>query len=109
MKKLFTLILLMLITVGYSQSESNSKSIDGVYTFSLIDDYQYFTMKTTVTGSRWRSVSKACQYCDNTYSRGLVKGTVIYDESGYIDIGYVEGNNLVTSFAGREIYLEKEE
>jgi hypothetical protein len=38
---------------------------------------------------------------------GIVKGTDVYDSSGYVKIGYISGNTLVTSAGGNRITLRK--
>ena len=105
------LLLLLVPMVSFGQNNNNSKSnssnssisINGVYVYIERD----FSFKITVTGSRWSGVSKICQYCDTEYDSGIVKGTDIYDSSGYVKIGYISGKTLVTSYGGNRITLRK--
>jgi hypothetical protein len=85
------------------ESRESFKGQWGVYTYSESS----FTFKITVIGSRWSGVSKICQYCDTEYDSGIVKGTDVYDSSGYVKIGYISGNTLVTSAGGNRITLRK--
>jgi hypothetical protein len=41
------------------------------------------------------------------FQTGLVRGNEIFDESGYVKIGYIEGKNLTTTVGGQYITLRK--
>jgi len=107
LKYILVIFILFLTSCDNNNSKSNSSnssiSINGVYVYIESS----FTFKITVTGSRWSGVSKICQYCDTEYDSGIVKGTDIYDSSGYVKIGYISGNTLVTSAGGNRITLRK--
>lgn len=42
------------------------------------------------------------------FQSGVVKGNDLYDESGYVKIGYVQGRTLTTTVGGQYLTLEKD-
>ena len=82
---------------SYGGSSYSSQSITGVYSYSGSD------VKSTVTvsSSSWSGtlviVTGFGESYDNSnasYSRGIVKGNDLYDESGYIKLGSANGSSL---------------
>ncbi len=111
---------LLLINSVNKNSKSNSnfpettniedESINGTYSYS--DNSAEIDL--TVNGNMWscRSVIKhgfGNEYDnENTdYQSGVIKGSDLYDSSGMVKIGYVNGKSLTTSFSGQEITLRK--
>lgn len=86
-----------------ASSSSYSSSPDGIYTYSRGD----VELSITVYGDTWTGISKMCQFCDTEYDNGYVRGTDIYDESGIVQLGYISGNSLTTSYGGNRITLYK--
>jgi hypothetical protein len=41
------------------------------------------------------------------FQTGVVRGNEIFDESGLVKIGYIEGNNLTTTVGGQYITLKR--
>jgi len=41
------------------------------------------------------------------YDSGVVKDNDLYDSSGYVRVGYISGNKLVSSVGGRRVTLYK--
>ena len=90
-----------------TKSSSKPASNNGKYVYDSSDG----TLTVTISGSSWRgkTVIKTgfgSDY-DNQqaqYSRGIVNGNDLYDESGYIKVGYVSGNSV--SMDGYSLYKE---
>jgi|ETNmetMinimDraft_32_1059908.scaffolds.fasta_scaffold19931_3 hypothetical protein len=73
------------------------KSINGVYSYS--DNSAKSTV--TVSGSRWSGkltiisgFGDAYDRSNASYSNGIVKDGVLYDDSGYFELGSVDGTSL---------------
>ena len=41
------------------------------------------------------------------YENGVVNGSELYDESGYVKIGFVSGNRLNTTIGGQSVTLTR--
>ena len=41
------------------------------------------------------------------YDNGIVKGNDLYESSGMVKVGYVNGNSLTTSIGGQSVTLSK--
>ena len=89
-----------------SSSSSSSTSINGTYTNKgssiTISGNQWFGKLAIETG-----FGAAYDEQNAQYSSGKVKAKDLYDESGYVKIGYVTGNSLKTSIGGQRITLRK--
>lgn len=90
-----------------SKSEiSNS----GVYTYK--DNST--ELQITVSGNRWMGktviVSGFGAEYDNQnaqYDNGIINGNDLYESSGNIKIGYIDGNSLVATVFDRQVTLRK--
>ena len=90
---------------NYSQetqeSSAHEESIDGVYSYTEPN----FEAIITISGSSWSG--RTSLYSSTEYDRGLVNGTDLYDESGFVRIGYVSNGRIVTSLGGQSVSLDK--
>ena len=91
-------------------TEGNSKNIDGVYTFT--DNSAKLII--TINGNTWigktimvTGVGSDYDGQNAQFERGLVQENELYDESGNMKIGYIEGTALITSIGGQEVILKK--
>jgi len=92
------------------QEMSEVPSNEGTYTY----EDSSASLEITVSGSMWsgKTVLKSgfgdAYDTENTeYQSGIVKGSDLYDDSGYVKIGYVDGNTLTTSMGGNRVTLSK--
>ena len=79
-------------TKSEQKSESKSENIDGVYLGSRSISGLELVAKLTVSGNSWSATSHL-GYDSPEFQNGVVKGKDLYDESGMIKIGYVNGMN----------------
>lgn len=94
-----------------STDESKSEiSNGGVYSYK--DNST--ELQITVSGNRWMGktviVSGFGAEYDNQnaqYDNGFVNGNDLYESSGNIKIGYIDGNSLVASVFDRQVTLRK--
>lgn len=88
-----------------TKSSSRPASNNGKYVYDSSDG----TLTVTISGSSWRGKTviktgfgSAYDNQQAQYSRGIVNGNDLYDESGYIKVGYVSGNRV--SMDGYSLY-----
>ena len=88
------------------QSSYQDKSINGVYLYS--DNSAKSTI--TVSGSIWRGkliiISGFGESYDNSnaiYSNGIVKNSILYDDSGYFELGYINGTSLTMPIGSNRV------
>jgi hypothetical protein len=93
-----------------AQEQQEAPSNEGTYTY----EDSSAVLEITVSGATWsgKTVIKsgfgAAYDAENAeYESGLVKGSDLYDDSGYAKIGYVDGNSLTTSMGGQRVTLRK--
>jgi hypothetical protein len=84
------------------------QSIDGIYTF---EDASAF-LRITVSGDTWigKTIIRSGmgeEYDEVSYESGRMKGKTLYESSGYVEIGYISGNNLTTSIGNSRVTLRK--
>ena len=92
-------------------SESNTEiSNSGIYTYK--DNSA--ELQITVSGNRWMGktviISGFGAEYDNQnaqYDNGIVNGNDLYESSGNIKIGYIDGNSLVANIFERQVTLRK--
>ena len=77
------------------------ESIDGVYSYTEPNFEAYIT----ISGSSW--TGRTTLYGETEYERGIMNGSDLYDESGYVRIGYAQSGSLVTSLGGQRVTLKK--
>jgi hypothetical protein len=97
-----------------SQSSSNElnqeTTTNGIYSYK--DNST--ELQITVSGNRWMGktviVSGFGAEYDNQnaqYDNGIVNGNDLYESSGNIKIGYIDGNSLVATIFDRQVTLRK--
>ena len=93
---LITLLFLCSCSNGSSNNQSSEankqKSINGIYSYS--DSSAESTI--TVSGNSWFGtlVLKSEFSSKSSYSSGIVRDGMLYDDSGYIELGSVNGTSL---------------
>jgi hypothetical protein len=95
-------------TIDKEASKNNSPS--GIYTFP--DNSA--ELEITVSGETWSGKTKIISGLGNDYDNqnikydnGAVKGNELYESSGMVKIGEIDGNSLTTSIAGKQVTLNK--
>ena len=90
-----------------TKSSSKPASNNGKYVY----DSSGGTLTVTISGSSWQGKTviktgfgSAYDNQQAQYSRGIVNGNDLYDESGYFKVGYVSGNSV--SMDGYSFYKE---
>ena len=94
-----------------TKTESKAETTpDGIYSYK--DNSA--ELQITVSGNRWMGktviVSGFGTEYDNQnaqYDNGIVNGTDLYESSGNIKIGYIDGNSLVANVFERQVTLRK--
>lgn len=96
---------------GDPLSESQNQSPDGIYIYSD----NSVNIRIAINGNRWRGkttiISGFGADNDNQnaqYDNGVVNGTTLFDESGYVEIGHVNGRTLTTSISNQSVTLRKQ-
>jgi|TARA_B110000977_G_scaffold200251_1_gene290079 hypothetical protein len=80
---------------SYSTPKSTpSSSINGTYSSSVSGGGSGGKFTVSIYGESWNSVLKINSYDNGSYERGLVRGKDLYDESGFVKLGYVSGNRV---------------
>jgi len=89
-------------------NSSSSNSLNGTYTNSSGE------CRIIVSGARWSGkivietgFGSAYDQQNAQYSNGIIKDDDLYDESGYVKIGYISNNSLTTILGGKSITLYK--
>jgi hypothetical protein len=92
-------------------NSSQNQSPDGIYTFSD----NSVNIRISISGNRWRGktaiISGFGADNDNQnaqYDNGVVNGTTLFDASGYVEIGHVNGRYLTTSISNQSVTLTKQ-
>ena len=92
------------------KEEPKEESVDGLYTYE--DNSAKLSIR--VSGSSWSGktliVSGFGEEYDNQnaqYDNGIVNGSDLYESSGNIKIGYIDGSSLVASVFDRQFTLRK--
>ena len=81
---------------------------DGTYSYN--DESAKISI--TINGGRWIGKTTIISgmgdsYDNPEYQSGIVKGNELYEESGMVKIGYVNGRNLITTIGGSTVTLSK--
>ena len=94
--KYFLLTILLISSFITAQGTYSTENRDG-------------SISVTISGSSWRSkiviksgFGEAYDNQNAQYSRGIVNGNDLYDESGYVKIGSVSGNRVI--YSGLTLY-----
>ena len=75
--------------------------ISGTYVYSEDN----FEARITISGSNWSGVT--ILYGESQYDNGVVSGNSILDDSGLVEIGYVNGSTLITTIGSTRVTLRK--
>jgi hypothetical protein len=117
---LFLTVLVAIVGCGNNGQNSNSNSqtkqkeeaqtVDGTYSYK--DNSAELVI--TISGNSWSGktmmVTGFGSDYDNQnaqYDNGIVKGNDLYESSGMVKVGYVNGNSLTTSIGGQSVTLSK--
>lgn len=117
---LFLTFLVAFVGCGNNGQNSNSNSetkqkeeaqtVDGTYSYK--DNSAELVI--TIGGNSWSGktmmVTGFGSDYDNQnaqYDNGIVKGNDLYESSGMVKVGYVNGNSLTTSIGGQSVTLRK--
>ena len=91
-------------------TNSETQSFDGIYSY----DDSSASLKITISGASWTGKTLIKTGYGDSYDAenaefqsGIVKGTDLYDDSGYAKIGFLNGTSLTTTIGGRSITLQK--
>ena len=87
--------------VGSSEASS---SPNGKYTYTESGGVESVV---TVSGARWSSTLKLCDFCDKDYESGVVKNGKLFDSSGFMEVGSISGEKLVMRTASGNITHRK--
>lgn len=93
-----------------SQKQEDVETTDGTYSYN--DNSAELVI--TISGNSWSGktmmVSGFGSDYDNQnaqYDNGIVKGNDLYESSGMVKVGYINGNSLTTSVGGQSVTLRK--
>ena len=96
---------------GDQLSENQNQSPDGIYVYAD----NSVNIRIAINGNRWRGktmiISGFGAENDNQnaqYDNGVVNGTTLFDASGYVEIGHVNGRNLMTTISDQSVTLRKQ-
>ncbi|MCF8307413.1 MAG: hypothetical protein K9I68_00235 [Bacteroidales bacterium] len=84
-----------------SEQSEKKETIDGTYTYSG----NTAELVITINGDSWQG--KTTIAGNTEYQKGIVKGEDLYNETGSVKIGYVNGESLTTSIGGQRVTLHK--
>jgi hypothetical protein len=95
----------------HQQDQSaNNESADGVYSY----EDSNVKLIISISGDAWRGktmiITGMGDEYDNQniqYETGIVKANDLYESSGMVKIGYVNGRALITSIGGQQVTLNK--
>lgn len=89
---------------GALQSNNENAASDDI-TGTYVYTEDNFEARITINGSSWSGVT--ILYGESQYDNGVVIGNSIYDDSGLVEIGYVNGSSLVTTLGSTRVTLMK--
>ena len=86
----------LFIALGSDDEETSvsSSSPDGTYTSTVSGGGPGGQFSVSINGGSWSSVLKLNSYDNGNYDYGSVRGKDLYDESGFVKVGYVSGNTV---------------
>jgi len=76
------------------ETTESSSSPDGTYTSTVSGGGPGGQFSVSINGGSWSSVLKLNSYDNGNYDYGSVRGKDLYDESGFVKVGYVSGNTV---------------
>ena len=93
-----------------SELKEEIENIDGTYS----DQNSFAEMEIVISGDQWFGKTVMITGFGSDYdaqnaveTTGVVKGNDLYDASGSVKIGTVDGNKITTSMAGQSVTLRK--
>jgi hypothetical protein len=93
-----------------SEESSSDATIDGTYRYSDSST----ELSISIYGTSWYGKTTIKSGYGQEYDSqnaqsdsGIIKGNDLYDSSGMVKIGYVDGRNLTTSIGGNNVTLSK--
>jgi hypothetical protein len=93
-----------------TKQKEEAQTVDGTYSYK--DNSAELVI--TIGGNSWSGktmmVTGFGSDYDNRkaqYDNGIVKGNDLYESSGMVKVGYVNGNSLTTSVGGQSVTLRK--
>ncbi len=104
--------------VTWKNSNSNSQTKQKKSSNRIAGTHSYkdnsAELVITISGNSWSGktmmVTGFGSDYDNQnaqYDNGIVKGNDLYESSGMVKVGYVNGNSLTTSIGGQSVTLSK--
>jgi len=91
-------------------SKPKSESINGLYSFSD----NSVQLEVRINGNSWSQktiivtgLGSDYDLQNAKYYNGIVKGTILYDDSGYVQIGSINANSLNIIISGKRVSLRK--
>ncbi len=92
------------------KSKQKSESIEGTYSFSD----NSVRVDISIHGNTWRQTMIIVTGIGADYDRqnavyynGIVKGNKLYDDSGFVEVGFVRGNFANIIISGKRVSLKK--
>ena len=91
-----------------TNTEDAPANYNGVYSYK--DDSA--ELQIVVSGESWTGKTRIItgmgdEYDKVEYESGVVKGNELYESSGYVKFGYIQGNALTTTIGGNSVTLRK--
>jgi len=91
--------LILLIVVGCNQQKeeprklqmTSSHPVNGTYTYT---ENGGVYSSVTISGSYWYGSLKICTHCDTEQQSGTVQNNILYDSSGFIQVGTIGNGNV---------------
>ena len=90
-------------SIKKSNDTSNSYSIDGIYDYLS----RSIELSITIKGNIWIEKVRLCEFCDLEYNSGIVNGDTLFDNSGYVKVGFISENTVITTIGGKKVILNK--
>jgi hypothetical protein len=101
-------------SIGVNQDSNNqtedASNVNGLYQYND----QSVRMAITVNGDKWRGSTTIItgmgdDYDKTEYESGIVNGSDLYESTGNVKIGYINGRSLTTSIGGSSVTLTKQQ
>ena len=91
-----------------TNTEDAPANYNGVYSYK--DDSA--ELQIVVSGESWTGKTRIITGMGDEYDKvefesGVVKGNELFESSGYVKIGYIQGNTLTTTIGGNSVILRK--
>ena len=91
-------------------SKQKSETIDGLYSF--IDNS--VQLEVRINGNSWSQktiivtgLGSDYDLQNAKYYNGIVKGTILYDDSGFVQVGTISANSVNIIISGKRVSLRK--